>query len=155
MAWHGVAWRGAARRVAQRDLRFNNVSLTYALLAFLASFVSSCLSRSSYLSLSLVPFLGLVSFASSLSPLWFFFLSLLLAKTTAPPRLDVARTPRGNLARLFGACDAVKLLCIYYRTITNDVPLELCHSRVFHDGDTRDCFAVSPGEAADVFFRFN
>lgn len=72
-AWHGVAWRGAARRVAQRDLRFNNVSLTYAL-AFLASFVSSCLSRSSYLSLSLVPFLGLVSFAFSLSLCFGFFL---------------------------------------------------------------------------------
>lgn len=116
----------AARRVAQRDLRFNNVS-TYAL-AFLAPFVFSFLFLS-----------------TSFSPVPHISRSISRSRSPPPPRFSPPKTTtvvaryredaeRKSACHL-GACDAVKLLCIYYRTITNDVPLELCHSRIFCDGD--------------------
>lgn len=83
-------------------------------LAFLASFVSSSLLSTSF------PLVRRISRSISRSrsvvlSLLGFFSSLLPAKTTAAPWLEDAE--RKSVCHL-GVCNAVKLLCIYYRTIT-------------------------------------
>jgi len=100
-----------ARRVAQRDLRFNNIS-TYAL-AFLASFVSFF---SFSLSLSLILCISRsISRFLALSPHLSLFLSLHLMKTTT-----VAARCREDVERKFARrVRCSKTLYIYYRMIIN------------------------------------
>lgn len=130
MPRHSDRARGttARRSVAQRDLRFNNVS-TYAP-AFLASFVFPFL-PSTFLPPLLLPRVSHHLFPPSVS--FRYALSLLALTSPRDPSRGYRRdTASRRRRRKKSAClrrgGAVKLLCIYYRTITNDVPPELCHS---------------------------
>lgn len=118
-------------------------------LAFLASFVSASLPSTSFPSRpSHLSFHFSVSFRCTFSPRFFFLPS---SRARRPPR----RAARRRWEKICVSPRRVQCSKTFMYLLSDDnksnVPLELCHSRIFCDEDT-DSSTISSKETVNVFF---